>query len=94
VQNNYKKGFIIPKDRLDAVLKAAMAECRRRTLKYIELPENENLTIEYVTDKPWFAYNWYRGNGCSLIQVNVDLPVYINSAVDLACHEGYPGAPC
>ena len=89
--NNYKKKFIIPKDRLDAVLKAAMAECRRRTLKYIELPENENLTIEYVTDKPWFAYNWYRGNGCSLIQVNVDLPVYINSAVDLACHEGYPG---
>ncbi len=24
-------------------------------------------------------------------QVNTDLPVYIDRAVDLACHEGYPG---
>ena len=27
----------------------------------------------------------------SLIQVNTDLPIYIDRAVDLACHEGYPG---
>src|SRR4029077_1061160 len=27
----------------------------------------------------------------SLIQVNTDLPIYIDRAIDLACHEGYPG---
>ena len=26
-----------------------------------------------------------------MIQVNTDLPIYIDRAIDLACHEGYPG---
>ncbi|MCA1609561.1 MAG: hypothetical protein LC780_01545 [Acidobacteria bacterium] len=39
----------------------------------------------------WSGYNWYQGGFHSLIQVNTDLPVYIDRAVDLACHEGYPG---
>ena len=41
--------------------------------------------------KSWSAYNWYKGNFTSLIQVNTDLPVTIDRALDLACHEGYPG---
>ncbi|MBP8233403.1 MAG: hypothetical protein KAY22_13950, partial [Rhizorhabdus sp.] len=36
-------------------------------------------------------YNWYKGDAHSLIQVNTDLPVRIDRAVDLGCHEGYPG---
>jgi hypothetical protein len=44
-----------------------------------------------VTDKAWSAYNWYKGHSHSLIQVNTDLPIYIDRAIDLACHEGYPG---
>jgi hypothetical protein len=47
--------------------------------------------VEYVTHKPWGAYNWYQGHATSLIQVNTDLPIYIDRAIDLACHEGYPG---
>ena len=27
----------------------------------------------------------------SLIQINTDLPIFISRAVDLGCHEGYPG---
>jgi len=26
-----------------------------------------------------------------VIQVNTDLPIYVDRAIDLACHEGYPG---
>ena len=89
--NNYRKEFIIPKDKLDAVFKAAIAECRRRTLKYIKLPSNEDFALEFVTDKPWGAYNWYKGNSFSLIEVNTDLPIYIDDVIGLACHEGYPG---
>ena len=48
-------------------------------------------TVEYVTNKSWSGYNWYQGNFRSLIQVNTDLPIYIDRAIDLACHEGYPG---
>ena len=64
---------------------------RRRTLLFIELPENETFELEYVNDKPWSGYNWYQGNSQSLIQINTDLPIFISRAVDLGCHEGYPG---
>ena len=87
----FKKEFIIPPDRLDAVFTAAIQEARRRTKIHLKLPEDESFTVEYVTGKPWSAYNWYKGNGKSVIQVNTSLPVYIDRAVDLAAHEGYPG---
>ncbi|HSG65729.1 MAG TPA: hypothetical protein VLD39_12045, partial [Gammaproteobacteria bacterium] len=81
----------IPVERLAPVFEAAIAECRRRTLERIALPADESFTLEYVTDQPWSGYNWYEGDGHSLIQINTDLPIYIDRAVDLGCHEGYPG---
>lgn len=87
----FRNQFVIPDDRLAAVFDAAIAECRLRTLERIELPENESFRLEYVTDKPWTGYNWYQGNAHSLIQINRGLPIYISRAVDLGCHEGYPG---
>ena len=87
----YRARFVIPRERLDAVFRAAVAESRRRTLPHVELPAGESFTIEYVKDKPWSGYNWYQGGGRSVIQVNTDLPIYIDRALDLAAHEGYPG---
>ena len=69
----------------------AIKECRARTLAHVALPPNESFTVEYVTNKPWGGYNWYKGNFHSVIQVNTDLPTFIDRAVDLAAHEGYPG---
>ena len=57
----------------------------------MELPPGEQFTVEYVTGKSWSGYNWYQGDFRSVIQVNTDLPIYIDRAIDLACHEGYPG---
>lgn len=88
---DFNNQYVIPPDRLPAVFEAAMAECRKRTLEHIDLPQGESFTIEYVNDKPWSGYNWYQGNAISLIQVNTDFPIYISRAVDLGCHEGYPG---
>ena len=87
----FRDRFEIPKDRLQAVFAAAIDGCRARTLEHIALPATESFTIEYVTDKSWSGYNWYQGNYRSLIQINTDLPIYIDRAIDLACHEGYPG---
>lgn len=87
----FRQQFVIPRDRLDAVFRAAIDECRRRTSEHIELPPGESFEVEYVTGKSWSAYNWYKGGFHSLIQVNTDLPIFIDRAVDLACHEGYPG---
>jgi len=87
----FRQSFIIPKEKLPAVFSAAIAECRRRTMAHVALPASESFTVEYVTNKSWSGYNWYQGNYRSLIQVNTDLPIFIDRAVDLACHEGYPG---
>ena len=88
---NWRKPFVIPKEKLDTVFQLAIKECRARTLAHVVLPPNESFTVEYVTNKPWGGYNWYKGNFHSVIQVNTDLPIYIDRAVDLAAHEGYPG---
>jgi len=87
----WRKPFMIPKERLDPVFQAAIKECRARTAAHIALPPNESFAVEYVTNKPWGGYNWYKGNFHSVIQVNTDLPIFIDRAIDLAAHEGYPG---
>jgi hypothetical protein len=87
----YRRAFIVPRDKLDAVFRRAIQACRERTLQHIKLPAEEKFTVEYVTNKSWSGYNWYQGGYKSLIQVNTDLPIYVDRAIDLACHEGYPG---
>lgn len=87
----FRNSFVIPKEKLDTVFTAAINECRKRTKRHIALPDNESFVVEYVTNKPWSGYNWYQGNSRSVIQVNTDLPIFIDRAVDLAAHEGYPG---
>lgn len=89
--DGFNERFTIPKDRLRPVFDAAIAECKKRTAAHIALPEGENFTMEFVTGKPWSGYNYYKGNYKSLIQINTDLPIRISRAVDLGCHEGYPG---
>ncbi len=93
---NLRKKFEIPKDKIAVVFDAAVKECKSRTSKYINLPAGEKFKAEYVTGKPWGAYNWYKGNLFSVIQIATDFPVYIDSPVGLAAHEvaaheGYPG---
>ena len=87
----WRRAFAIPRDKVDAVFRAAIAACRERTRRHVSLPAHESFSVEYVTNKSWSGYNWYKGNFTSLIQVNTDLPIYIDRAIDLACHEGYPG---
>jgi len=89
--DKFRSRFIIPKDRLDATFAAAIEGCRSRTREQIPLPPEESFTVEYVTNKSWSGYNWYQGHYRSIIQVNTDLPIFADRAIDLACHEGYPG---
>lgn len=89
--NEFQSQFIIDTTKLDSVFQAAINEARQRTKQHIALPEQESFTVEYVKDKIWSGYNWYKGNSFSIIQLNTDFPIYIDRAVDLASHEGYPG---
>lgn len=87
----FEDQYIIPQDRLKTVFDTAIAECKRRTQIYFDLPSDENFRMEFVTGKSWSGYNYYQGGYQSLIQINTDLPIRISRAVDLGCHEGYPG---
>ena len=83
--------FIIPKDKLDTVFRITISEARKNTIAHYTLPESENFSIEYVKDKPWSGYNWYKGNYTSLIQINTDTQIFIERAIDVGSHESYPG---
>jgi len=87
----FRKQLEVPPAKLDAVFHAAIDEARRRTRAHVALPDSESFAVALVTGKSWGGYNWYEGRYHSRIEVNTDLPTRIDRAIDLACHEGYPG---
>ncbi|NJK87843.1 MAG: hypothetical protein HC906_19630 [Bacteroidales bacterium] len=64
---------------------------KKRTSEKFKLPENDSVSIEMVSGKVWSAYNWYKGNGYSHIQVNTDRPFYAVDILETISHETYPG---
>ena len=87
----YLDHFTIPKDRLQGVFEAAIARCRGRTVAHVALAPGDSFELQFVTGKSWSGYNYYQGGYHSIIQVNTDLPIRLSRALDLGCHEGYPG---
>lgn len=87
----YRQQFILPPNKTEQLFRTAIAECRARTAAHISLPPYEDFRLEFVRQKPWSGYNWYQGNAVSIIQINVDFPIYLERVIDLAAHEGYPG---
>ena len=66
-------------------------ETRRRTLHMVALPEDESVEVALVNDQTWSAYNWYLGNGRSLIEFNTDIKLSSAALLGTFAHEGYPG---
>ncbi|WP_345949611.1 hypothetical protein ABDD95_22455 [Mucilaginibacter sp. PAMB04274] len=94
VNNRFQKlanKFVIPTEKLEPVINAAIAEARKRTKAHYQLPANESFTLEFVKDKPWSGYNWYKGNYKSVVQINTDTKIFIDRAIDVGSHESYPG---
>lgn len=88
---SFREKFRVPNEKLERVFNTVINECRTRTNQFVKLPPNERFEIQFVKNKPWSAYNWFKGNSFSLIEVNTDLPIYVDRIVDLSAHEGYPG---
>ncbi len=87
----FRNSLVIPEDKLNDIFDLALEECKKRSSKHIKLPATEHFTLEYVNDESWSGYNWYQGENESLMQINLDFPVKIDRALQLGCHEGYPG---
>jgi hypothetical protein len=87
----FDQRFVIPDDKIAAVMERALQGCRERSLAHLHLPPGEHIKVEYVSNRPWNAFSRYQGHFQSLIQVNVDFAMTVDRALQVACHEGYPG---
>lgn len=66
-------------------------ELKKRTKNFIDLPEQEDLIIEMVTNKRFGASTRYLGNYRSKIEINNDIPFNFFLLLPLISHELYPG---
>jgi hypothetical protein len=87
----FDRRFAIPRERLPDVMARAIEGCRRVTLDHMSLPAAERVSVEYVTAMPWSAFTRYEGHARSRIQINTDFDLTVDRALQLACHEAYPG---
>ena len=88
---NKRKKYELTPDKALPLLELARQETRRRTAKFIELPDDESVEVKLAKDEPWGAYNWYLGNGRSLNEFNTDVPISALNLLGTFAHEGYPG---
>src|SRR6185503_1575864 len=87
----FDRQFLVARDRIDAVLSRAIEGCRAAASAHLTLPPGERVVVDYVGELPWSAFTRYEGRAVSRIRVNAALPLTVDRALDLACHEAYPG---
>jgi hypothetical protein len=76
---------------LVGVYDTMLADFRERAKALFGLPEGESVEVEYVSDQPWSAFNYYQGGLRSRIAVNTDATLIPDFVLELATHEAYPG---
>ena len=86
----FRARFVVPLDRRQALFERALAECRARTLAHWKLPADEKLDVVWTRAVP-AAWHRYQGGMRSVLQINRHALAMPGQAIDLACHEGYPG---
>ena len=87
----WRRSLEIPVERVQEILPVIITKLRTLTSERFGLPEGENFSLQFVSDQPWSAYNWYLGGYQSRIDFNTDLPMRVSALPDLVAHEGYPG---
>lgn len=87
----WREGDAVPVDRLPAVLQALTGRLRGLTARRFGLPERETARLDFVTDEPWAAYNYYLGGLTSRVAVNTDVSLNASFVAELMAHELYPG---
>jgi len=87
----WRNSILVPPQKIERAVAAAIKEARRQTLDLVELPAGEDVALEIVRDKPWMGFNQYLGELHGLISVNLDLPTSAINLLHLTIHETYPG---
>lgn len=83
--------FVIPVERLPAVVDRLVERFRDRAAGLFGLPDGEDLRVSLVTGQPWSGYNWFDGGRRSRVDINTDLPVRATDLLHTVAHETFPG---
>jgi hypothetical protein len=86
----WRARFTIPDDRRKAAFLRALAECRARALPHWPLPADERVDVVWSADVP-AAWQRYQGHDRSRLEINPAAVGDPGTALDVACHEAYPG---
>jgi hypothetical protein len=78
-------------ERVLEAMKTSAERFRAAARRDFEVPEPEGIDWDGAHDQPWGAEARFKGNGRTLIRINLDLPQQVGSIAFLASHEGYPG---
>ena len=87
----WKKSLEIPIEKARELFPVILERLRELTRQKFGLPEGESFQVEFVSNQPWMAYNYYLGRYRSHIEINQDLTLSIDNLVETAAHEAYPG---
>jgi hypothetical protein len=87
----WREGDGLRGEELATVFRALADDFRERAQAMIGLPEGESVDVEYVSDKPWAAFNYYLGDLQSRVDVNTDVAMTPSFLVEIVAHEAYPG---
>ena len=85
-----KQRALVPKDKIEAVVRASVAECFRRSSAHLNMPKDQ-LEIRFPDDKLIPAQSNYEGDGKGWMAVSTDYPADVDRLLTTACHEAYPG---
>ena len=86
----FRQQFVVPTQKRVAVFARALEECRARTTAKWPLPNGEGVTVVWTHDVI-SAWHGYEGHYRSTLKINPAAVAFLGSAIDVACHEGYPG---
>ncbi len=87
----FRDQFVIPANRVEKVIAAAMTECRKRTKQHIELPSDEAVQLNITEGKHWVGFAQYLGRSQTTVHINNQVPIHVERVLQLGCHEAYPG---
>lgn len=88
---DWNRSLEIPVEKVKELLPVIVQRLQQLAHQKFNLPEAESFVVEFVSNQPWGAYNWYLGKYKSRIDFNTDLPAKVDRLAALMAHEGYPG---
>ncbi len=83
--------FAIPADAVRPAVDWLSAAFRERARELWGIPEGEEVSVSFVRNQPWTGYNWYDGGFRSRFDLNLDLPVRVDTLLHVVAHETYFG---